>query len=102
MNGAEGDRGGPPSKSNRNGWRGGGRERAAIRWNGEEWNEWVDGSDGEGENLCDIPGDECDDQGWVQGDANYDEESCNRCGKRCQPSRMKIWTTNKKMNLRKG
>jgi hypothetical protein len=47
---------------------------------GEEWDEWVDGSDGEDENVCDIPGDECEDQGGVQIDTNCDEESCDRCG----------------------
>jgi hypothetical protein len=68
---------------------------------GEEWDEWVDGSDGEGENVCDIPGDECGDQGGAQGDKICDEESCDRCGKRCQPSGMKTGTTNEKVNLGK-
>jgi hypothetical protein len=49
---------GPPFKSNRNGWRGGGNARAAMRSHGEYWDEGVDGSDGEGENVCDIPGHE--------------------------------------------
>jgi hypothetical protein len=47
---------------------------------GEERDEWVYKSDGEGENVCDIPGVECGDQGGVQGDTNCDEESCDRCG----------------------
>jgi hypothetical protein len=47
-------------------------------WN--EWDEWIDERDGEGENVCDIPGDECGDHGGVQGDTNCDEESCDRCG----------------------
>jgi hypothetical protein len=32
--------------------------------------------------VCDIPGDECGDQGWVQGDKNYDEGSYDRCGEK--------------------
>jgi hypothetical protein len=47
---------------------------------GEAWDEWVDGSNGEGENVCDIQGDECGDQEGVQNDTNCDEESCDRCG----------------------
>jgi hypothetical protein len=30
--------------------------------------------------VCEIPGDECGDQGGVQGDINCDEESYDRCG----------------------
>jgi hypothetical protein len=47
---------------------------------GEEWDEWVDGNDGEGENVCDIPGDECGDQSGVQSDKICDEELCDKCG----------------------
>jgi hypothetical protein len=48
---------------------------------GEEWDEWVDGRYNEGETVCDMPVDECGDQGGVQGDKICDEESCDRCGK---------------------
>jgi hypothetical protein len=51
------------------------RRRGGTR---EEWDEWIDGNDGEGENVCDIPGDGCN-QGWVQGDKNCDEGSRDRC-----------------------
>jgi hypothetical protein len=47
---------------------------------GEVWDVWVDGSDGEGENMCDITGDKCGDQRGAKGDTNCDEESCDRCG----------------------
>jgi hypothetical protein len=30
--------------------------------------------------VCNILGDECGDQGGVQGDTNCDKESCDRCG----------------------
>jgi hypothetical protein len=71
---------GPASKSNRIGWRGGGRKERQCGVTEEEWDEWVDGSDGEGRNVCDIPVDECGDQGGVQDDKICDEESCDRCG----------------------
>jgi hypothetical protein len=71
---------GPSSESNRNGWRGAERKGRQCGVTGEEWDEWVDESDGEGENVCDIPGDECGDQGGVQGDKICDEKSCDRCG----------------------
>jgi hypothetical protein len=62
----------------------------AGRWKGKSGGavargrseEWVDGKDGEGENVCDIPGDECGNQGWIQGDKNCDEGSHDRCGKK--------------------
>jgi hypothetical protein len=48
----------------------------------EEWNEWVDGNDDEGETVFNIPGDECGNQGWMQGDKNCDEGSHDRCGEK--------------------
>jgi hypothetical protein len=75
------------------------RRRGGTR---EKWDKWVDGNDGEVESVCDIPGDECGNQEWMQGDKNCDEGSLARCGKRCQPSGMKIWSTKEKMNLGKG
>jgi hypothetical protein len=51
--------------------------------------------------VCDIPGDECDDQGGVQGDKIVARGRVIGAGKRCQPSGMKTWTTNEKMNLGK-
>jgi hypothetical protein len=47
---------------------------------GKKWDEWVDRSNNEGENVCDIAGDECGDQGGIQGDKICNEESCDRCG----------------------
>jgi hypothetical protein len=55
------------------------RRRGGTR---EERDEWVDVNDGEGENVCDIPGDECGNQGWVQDDKNYDDGSYDRCGEK--------------------
>jgi hypothetical protein len=68
--------------------------------------------------VCDIPedecgdqGDECGDQGGVQGDTNCDEESCERCGDevsaimdedRDDDLWMKIGTTIEKIDLGKG
>jgi hypothetical protein len=37
--------------------------------------------------VCDIPGDKCISQRWVQGDTNCDEESYNRCGKKVSAMR---------------
>jgi hypothetical protein len=34
------------------------------------------------ENVCDIPGDECGNQGWVQVDKNCDGGSHDRCGEK--------------------
>jgi hypothetical protein len=75
------------------------RRRGGTR---EEWDEWVDGNDGEGENVYDILGDECGNQGWIQGDKNCDEGSHDRCGEKVSAIGRKIWTTKETMNLGKG
>jgi hypothetical protein len=65
------------------------------------WNEWVDGSEGEGEMSATF---QETNAAIKEGRRVTQIETRSRvigAGKRCQPSGMNIWTTNEKMNLGK-